>query len=163
MKKHWQNDAKIRNYNMDTIKNFVQLTENFGTAGQPTADQFPIVAANGYKHVINIGLSDNEDALPNEGAIVTALGMNYIHIPVPIDNPTPEQLRVFCKLLYPLRHEKVFLHCIMNYRISAFMYHYLSKVEHRSEQESSSIMLERWNIYPIWKEVLTWTADDIGL
>ena len=67
----------------------MQLTENFATAGQPSADQFSIIADNGCQHVINIGMPDHPDALSNEDELVSTLGMNYLHLPVPFGNPTP--------------------------------------------------------------------------
>jgi len=151
------------NPNMERIRNFVQLTEYFGTAGQPLVDQFPIIAENGYQHVINIGMPDHPDALSNEGKLVSALGMTYIHIAVPFDEPTPDHVRLFCKILSQISHEKVFIHCIMNYRVSAFMYHYLSKIENRDESDARSIIFQQWNIEPIWKELMSWSSTDLGL
>ncbi len=148
---------------MEKIRNFVQLTENIGTAGQPTADQFPIIAENGYKHVINLGMPDHSDALQNEGEIVSALGMNYIHIPVPFDNPSREHVRLFCRILSQLEKDKVFIHCIMNYRVSAFMYHYLRIIEHRDEAVSRSSIFKIWKMEPAWAELLSWSKTDIGL
>jgi len=148
---------------MERIRNFVQLTKYFGNAGQPTADQFPIIAENGYQHVINIGMPDHPDALSNEGELVSSLGMNYIHIPVPFDEPTPDHVRLFCKILSQIRNEKVFIHCIMNYRVSAFMYHYLRKIEKRDEVASRSTMFQKWNIEPAWEELMSWSETDLGL
>lgn len=148
---------------MERIRNFVQLTENIGTAGQPSADQFSIIAENGYHHVINIGMPDHPDALSNEGKLVSALDMSYIHIPVPFDNPTPDHVKLFCDLLAQIKREKVFIHCIMNYRVSAFMYHYLTKVEKRDESDSRSIMFQKWNIEPAWEKVMSWSSSDLGL
>ena len=148
---------------MERIRNFVQISGNFGTAGQPSADQFPIIAENGYRHVFNIGMPDHPDALDNEGQLVSALGMNYIHIPVPFDNPSPDQVGFFCKMLSQISHEKVFIHCIMNYRVSAFMYHYLSKMEHRDDESARSVMFQKWNMDPVWKELMTWSSSDLGL
>jgi protein tyrosine phosphatase (PTP) superfamily phosphohydrolase (DUF442 family) len=148
---------------MERITNFVRLTGNFGTAGQPTADQFPIVAENGYLHVINIAMPDHPLALANEGELVSALGMNYIHIPVPFDNPSPDQVGLFCRIMSQISHDKVFIHCIMNYRVSAFMYHYLSKVEQRDEDSARSIMFEKWDMDPVWTRLMNWSSSDLGL
>lgn len=90
---------------MEKIRNYVQLTEKLGTGGQPSAEQFPIIAENGYRHVINLGMPDHADSLSNEGELVSALGMNYIHIPVPFDKPTREHVRLFCKILYQVEKD----------------------------------------------------------
>lgn len=148
---------------MERIRNFVQLTENFGTAGQPAVDQFMTIAENGYQHVINIGMPDHADAISNEGELVSALGMNYLHIPVPFDNPTPDHVRLFCRVLSQIGHDKVFVHCIMNYRVSAFMYHYLTKIEKRDEDSSRSSMFRKWNMEPEWEKLMSWSSTDLGL
>jgi len=148
---------------METIRNFVQMSENFGTAGQPTADQFSTIAENGYRHVINLAMPDHPEALANEGELVSALGMTYLHIPVPFDNPAPGHVGLFCKLLSQISHEKVFIHCIMNYRVSAFMYHYLGKIENRDDSIARSVMLQQWDMEPVWKELMSWSSNDLGL
>jgi len=148
---------------METIRNFVQMSENFGTAGQPTADQFSTIAENGYRHVINLAMPDHPEALANEGELVSALGMTYLHIPVPFDNPAPDQVGLFCKMLSQISHEKVFIHCIMNYRVSAFMYHYLGKIENRDDDNARSVMFQQWDMDPVWKELMSWSSSDLGL
>ena len=55
---------------MKTIRNFIQLTEQYGTAGQPTEDQFETIAMNDYKHVINLSLPDHPDSISSESELV---------------------------------------------------------------------------------------------
>jgi protein tyrosine phosphatase (PTP) superfamily phosphohydrolase (DUF442 family) len=148
---------------MKTIRNFIQLTEQYGTAGQPTEDQFETIAMNDYKHVINLSLPDHPDSISSESELVTLLGMNYIHIPVPFDNPKPEHVKLFCNIMTALSDQKVFIHCIMNYRVSAFMYHYLYKVKGLNKQESTSAIFESWKPGIVWKELLDWGKSEIGL
>ena len=64
------------------IPNFLQLSETVATAGQPTEAQITAIQAAGYRVVINLALPTSTNALPNEQALVEALGMTYIHIPV---------------------------------------------------------------------------------
>ncbi|BES73349.1 protein tyrosine phosphatase family protein [Marinobacter nanhaiticus D15-8W] len=152
---------------METIRNFVQLTDRIGTAGQPTPEQFSLIAENGYSWVINLAMPDHADALVNEGELVTREGMGYLHIPVPFKSPAPVHVRQFCRLLKSLLdeepHQKVFVHCIMNYRISAFMFHYFTKVEGRDPALSRSPMFESWTPDPVWSDLLEWDADKIGM
>ncbi len=54
------------------------------------------IAALGVRCVINLGLYSHEKALPDEAAIVAALGMSYIHIPVDFGNPTERDFDAFC-------------------------------------------------------------------
>ncbi|MFG1498035.1 protein tyrosine phosphatase family protein [Saccharospirillum sp. HFRX-1] len=148
---------------MDSIRNFVQLTTNIGTAGQPRAEQFQLIADQGYRHVINLGLSSHSDAVVDEDKRLADLGLNYFHIPVPFDHPRPEQVRRFCLLMDMLRDDKVFVHCIMNYRASAFLYQYLTKLAGYDEASARSPMLDSWTPPAVWQELLSWTRQDIGL
>jgi len=132
---------------MDSVRNFVQLTPSIGSAGQPRAEQLQLIADQGYRHVKR--LAD--------------LGLNYFHIPVVFDNPRPEQVRQFCLLMDLLRDDKVFVHCIMNYRASAFLYQYLTKLAGYDEVSARSPILETWSPPAIWQELMSWTREEIGL
>ena len=135
---------------LEKIRNFVALDDRIGTAGQPRADQFASVADAGYELVINLAMPDHEDSIDQEGSLVSALGMTYIHIPVPFDAPDETHLSQFLGIMQANRERKVFIHCIMNYRVSAFMYHYFQRVEGRSQAGSRSPMFSRWEPDEIW-------------
>lgn len=89
--------------------------------------------------------------------------MTYCHIPVPFDAPQPQQVKTFCRMLDALDGQRVFIHCIMNYRVSAFMYHYLTKVVKLSDRLARSEMFDRWQPDPVWTRVLLWSEKEIGL
>lgn len=148
---------------MDSIRNFVQLRKNIGTAGQPTSEQFKLIAEAGFEHVINLAMPEHPDSIPNEGQIITQLGISYTHIPVPFDAPLPKHVKHFCEIMNILSREQVFVHCIMNYRVSAFMFHFLNKVKGNSESEATSEIFEWWSPDTVWKDLLKWTSTEIGL
>ena len=102
---------------MTGIRNFVQMTEAVGTSRQPTAAQFDEIAQAGYSAVVNLAMPDSDDALADEGSLVTALGMKYIHIPVPFDAPTKEHLRSFIRVMRAIDAYKVWVHCVVNARV----------------------------------------------
>jgi len=129
---------------LEDIFNFVQLTERVGTSGQPTEEQFADIAAAGYQAVINLAMPDSDNALANEGKLVSAAGMDYLHIPVPWPDPTTEHLRRFFAVMRAYDQQPVWVHCAMNLRVSAFMYHYLSRVENRPDSEAISPVIPRW-------------------
>jgi len=64
------------------ILNFLQLDGLTGTGGQPGVEQFKTLFEVGFQAVINLALPTSDNALANEGSLVTHLGMTYIHIPV---------------------------------------------------------------------------------
>ena len=148
---------------MEDIKNYIQMLPNIATSGQPTEEQFKKISQAGYRAVVNLAMPDHRDSINNEGQLVTELGMDYFHIPVPFDNPTNEHVRLFCKIMHALRDEKIWVHCIMNYRVAVFMFHYLSKVAGLNESASMSPMFKNWKPNEKWQEILELTANDIGL
>ncbi|MBF9002944.1 protein tyrosine phosphatase family protein [Vibrio nitrifigilis] len=148
---------------MESIKNFVQLTSTVATGGQPKRHEFGQIAAAGYRYVINLGMPDHPQAIAEEDKVLASLDITYIHIPVRFDEPTKEQVRLFCNVMAALKDQKVFVHCIRNYRVAAFMYHYLSKVEKQDDEQAKSSMFKSWNLDAVWQDVMTWTASDIGL
>lgn len=150
---------------MNEIKHFIQLSETFGTSGQPNRDQFKLIAGQGYTSVVNLAMPDSEGAIPEEGSLVTVLGMNYFHLPVPYDAPGVGHLRKFIGIMKSLEPDKVWIHCALNARVSAFMYHYLSKSKGLPEEASKSVFFKYWEprMEDAWKSFMRLTKDDIGL
>lgn len=87
---------------LSEITNYVQLTDDVGTSGQPTTEQFAAIAAAGYGAVVNLALPSSDHAIADEGRVVSELGMTYVHIPVKFDDPKPEELRTFCGVMEAL-------------------------------------------------------------
>jgi protein tyrosine phosphatase (PTP) superfamily phosphohydrolase (DUF442 family) len=147
------------------ITNFVQLTDDVGTSGQPTREQFGAIAAAGYDTVVNLALPTSDHAIADEGGVVTGLGMRYVHIPVKFEAPTIDDLRTFVGVMRALDGKKVWVHCVVNARVSAFMYHYLRHVRLLDEAASRSVVLERWapRMDDTWRAFLALGRNDIGL
>ena len=141
---------------MDQILNFVQLTESIGTSGQPTPEQFAEIAAAGYSAVVNLALPDSHNAVANEGSLVTATGMTYVQIPVKWESPTLADLQRFIKTMRTFEGERVFVHCAMNMRVSAFMYHSLTVEKGLSPASARSPILKKWEpkMDDVWKGFL---------
>lgn len=133
---------------LESRRNFVQLTPGHGTADQPSRNQFPLVAEAGFASVINLAMPDHAGSIDDEGRLVGELGMNYLHLPVPFDAPGITHLRQFFALLEAQAGRPPFTHCIMNYRVSAFLYRYLRFSRDYSEQQARSPILERWQMDP---------------
>jgi len=81
--------SKLRSKNDITdILNYRYISTKLATSGQPTSEQLKLISQAGYRTVLNLAPPNASNALPNEEAIATKLGMNYISIPVAWDNPT---------------------------------------------------------------------------
>lgn len=156
----------MTSFDLTDVHNFVLMTPRIATSGQPTREQFQAIAQAGYGAVINLAMPDSERAVRDEGALVADQGMFYFHIPVPFAAPLPEHVRVFCDLLRGLEmttDRKIWVHCILNYRVSAFVYHYLTKIQAVPEDAARSPIFERWQPDPVWSDLLRWDREKIGV
>jgi protein tyrosine phosphatase (PTP) superfamily phosphohydrolase (DUF442 family) len=79
------------------------------------------LAALGVRHVVNLALETHPEALADEGAKLAGQGIAYTHIPVPFDAPGEAHFAAFRKALEE-GPRPVHVHCIMNWRVSAFFY-----------------------------------------
>jgi len=149
--------------NLNDILNFVALDDDIGTSGQPRAEQFSTLAAAGYRVVINLAMPTGENGLPDEGSIVTTLGMRYVHIPVVWERPTVDDLKTFLGVMQVFAGQKIHVHCAMNFRVSGFMYHYLRWVRGRDDESARSPMFARWAPYmdDTWRAFLALTPADV--
>jgi protein tyrosine phosphatase (PTP) superfamily phosphohydrolase (DUF442 family) len=134
----------------EKIDNWRRLDDRVTTSGQPTEQQLADIQALGVRHVVNLGLHSHEKALPDEAASVGRLGMTYIHIPVDFQNPTAEDFAQFCSVMARLKDVPVHVHCIANYRVSAFFYRYRRDVLGVDETEARAEMEEVWHPTGVW-------------
>lgn len=124
---------------IEEIVNFIQVGKYIASSGQPSPEQFSEIARAGYRGIVNLAMPNSPSALTEEGAVVTALGITYIHIPVRFDEPEVGQLKKFSGFMDVFAQEKVWVHCVLNYRASAFLFLYLSqqqKKEHPDFRDS---------------------------
>ena len=138
------------------VLNYHQINERIGTGGQPTPEQFKTIQEAGFQAVINLAMPDSLNALSNQGAIITALGMTYIHIPVPWQSPSLSDLKKFLGFMKGLESQKVFVHCAANYRASAFTNRYLRLMTDATEEDSVTPILKQWlpEMDNGWKAIL---------
>ncbi len=136
----------------ESIYNWLRLDERITTSGQPTEAQLADIAALGVRYIINLGLHSHEKALPEEAEVVAALGMTYMHIPVGFQNPTEHDFSAFCAALKETSDGPVHVHCIANYRVSAFFYRYRCSVIGMDEPRA------RLDLDHVWQPDSVWAA-----
>lgn len=136
------------------IINWLRIDENITTSGQPNAQQFEEIAASGVSYVLNLGLINSPKALDNEVGVVLGLGMDYVHIPVQFDGPTNEDFEEFALALDSLQGKKIHIHCIMNYRVTAFLTRYAKKFGDEAFKKAQQNMLSIWTPDEIWQKFI---------
>jgi protein tyrosine phosphatase (PTP) superfamily phosphohydrolase (DUF442 family) len=140
---------------LNRILNFVQISPDLLTAGQPRRDQFADIAADGCQVVINLAMPTSDNALPDEAEIVTGHGMTYIHIPVVWEAPQRADFLRFCAEMQRLSGKKVFVHCALNMRVSAFVFLYRVLHEKADPETVKWDMLQIWQPEGVWQEFIT--------
>jgi len=92
-------------------------------------------------------------AIPNEAALVEALGMQYINIPVNWGTPTRDGLNIFMDTLDANKGRKVHVHCEANFRASAFILMYRVLRLGWKTDDAFEVMHSIWDedAYPVWK------------
>lgn len=136
---------------LSEIYNFRAIGDSLGTAGQPAEKQFKLIRDAGYQTVVNLALSSSDKAVPNEGSVVTGLGMAYVHIPVNFQAPTAQDFQSFCQVMDAFSSRPTFVHCAANMRVSAFIFLYrvLRKGIPAGEAER--------DLHAIWHPDETWS------
>lgn len=135
---------------LSDIYRFKSVTDNLGTAGQPTAEQFEAVKAAGYEVVINLAMGNTPRDLPNEAQLLAEHGIDYIHIPVVFERPTEADLNCFFDAMDDNQDKKCFVHCIANARVSAFVLLY------RVLRQGVPVEAARASMRQIWEPNATW-------
>lgn len=126
-------------------------TPTIATSGQPTAHALARWARCGTRVIINLGLANAGDVLPDERGTVSRWGMRYIHLPVSFESPTDDDLRRFFATMDEVGDEDVLVHCAKNYRVSVFVALYAE-----SRWGWSRPRADAW-ITAVWRPNETWT------
>ena len=114
------------------------------TSGALTDAALAELAQIGVRHVINLALTSHPQAVPDEAAKCAALGLGYTHIPVPFDQPGEDHFRAFVAAL-DAAPRPLHVHCIANWRVSAFFYRYHREIAGLPEPEARALMEVQWN------------------
>jgi len=148
---------------MNDLLNFYQITGLIGTSGQPTAGQIQLIANSGYEVVVNLGMHDSDNALVGEGNVVASLGMTYVHVPVPFESPMPNHLRDFFSVMDAFDGKKILVHCVVNARVSAFMFQYLVLKKGLNAKKATSPLLVKWlpSMDEKWKSIMALSLEEI--
>ena len=101
------------------IRNFLQVTPEFCTGGQPRVEHYATLKADGVKTVLNLRRPGEHRAAEEQAAVEKA-GLKYINIPVDYQNPTDANVEEFLQVTDDPANRPMFIHCTAAIRVGAF-------------------------------------------
>src|SRR5262245_45741656 len=102
-----------------TIRNFLQVSTDICTGGQPRPEHFAKLKAQGVKTVLNLR-TPGEHRADEERQAVEQAGLKYFNIPVVYMAPKPENADEFLKITDDPANRPMFIHCTAAIRVGAF-------------------------------------------
>lgn len=135
---------------MDSV-NTHQVFDWLWTSGQLSESDIGRLPDLGIEVVINLATPSSSNALPGEAEMVTRKGIPYLQIPVEWENPQHDQLEQFFSLMSAFEGKKLWVHCALNMRVSAFVYLYRRLVRREDESAAAWPMREVWEPNEAWR------------
>lgn len=140
-----------------------RLTDDVGTGGQPQALHFPLLAQDGYTHVINLSTTLSPNYLQDEAELCAQHGLRYSHLPVDWNHPTRKNLDDFFVLMAQENPRNTFVHCAMNKRVSVFVFLHRVISLGESVEVASQDLHRVWQPNPIWSAFIERTLAEHGI
>lgn len=151
------------------IYNQIRVDDRIATAGQPSADQLQDARAEGFEAVINLApLDPTKGALPDEAGLVESLGMDYFHIPVDWLAPQRDDFNRFREIMDALQGRRILIHCVANFRVTAFYSRWAMRAEGWSRQHADELVARIWDqsdryqMSEAWRRLLAEIQFDTG-
>jgi len=102
-----------------SIRNFLRVSTDFCTGGQPRPEHFAALKADGVKTVLSLRTPE-EYRGDEEAQAVKAAGMTFINIPVVYSTPAKASVDEFLRVTDDVANRPIFIHCTAAIRVGAF-------------------------------------------
>jgi protein tyrosine phosphatase (PTP) superfamily phosphohydrolase (DUF442 family) len=105
---------------LSEIRNFLKLSDQVWTGGQPALEHLSKLKQEGVKVIINLRQHGEHNG-ELEATKATELGLRYFNVPVAYNAPQPEDADAFLGLTdEQLKNGPAFIHCTAAIRVGAF-------------------------------------------
>jgi len=139
---------------LESIRGYQRQSDRIATSGMPQPEHFACMREAGFEVVINLALPTSDNAIPNEGELVSAQGMTYIHLPVKFDAPQQEDFERFSRIMDACQNQRVFVHCAANMRVSAFMFLYRLRQRAVTREAAERDVRRIWEPDEVWRKFI---------
>ena len=131
------------------IPDFLEISPDLWTSGQPSPTDWPLLARNGVEVVVNLAAPNATSYDVGEAKRVLEAGMQYLALPVVWTAPKTADFSLFQAVLKACQGRRVLVHCAKNMRVSTFVF--LFRVLNGEPESAARRDLERiWQPDPIW-------------
>ena len=141
---------------IEDILNYIPIEGVYTTSGQPNERQLQLIHEAGFDTVINLAPTSvvMENSVVEERQILENLGVQYIHHPIDFLNPTDEDYSTFVDHVRGRDPNKLWVHCAINARVSAFTYRYRRDVLGEDKAAAQADLDRIWSPMGVWKRFL---------
>jgi len=111
--------APAASQELPPIRNFLKVTPDFCTGGQPRVQHFAQLKADGVRAVLNLR-QPTEHRADEEREAVEQAGLRYFNVPVNFREPSAAAADAFLRLTDDPANRPMFIHCTAAVRVGAF-------------------------------------------
>ena len=146
-----------------SLLNGINYSPALTTSGQPTEAELALIASAGYDRVIFLAFSNHPKAVAHEDDIVRNLGLQFIHIPVEWDSPSPADFVAFAAVMQTHGSGRTLVHCEVNFRASVFGFLYQVLFTGADVDEALSLMQSIWVPNDTWEAFIVRVMSERGI
>jgi protein tyrosine phosphatase (PTP) superfamily phosphohydrolase (DUF442 family) len=134
--------------------NVVPIDDHLVTSGQPTRESLAALKSEGFEAVIYLAPGDVVDAIADEGEILRAQGIEFVHVPMVFKAPAQAEVEQVARALDRLAGRKVLVHCQMNMRASTVTFLYRAAYRGVDPAKAYESVTRIWVPEGSWKQLV---------
>ena len=160
---HGHTDVVNSDSNGFSLLNRIDYSPSLTTSGQPTEGELALIASAGFDRVIFLAFTNHPKAVAHEDDIVRDQGLQFIHIPVEWESPSPADFAAFAAMMQTFGSGRTLVHCEVNFRASVFGFLYQVLFEGADLDEATSLMQSIWVPDDTWEAFIVRVMNDKGV
>ena len=146
-----------------SLLNRIDYSPSLTTSGQPTEGELALIASAGFDRVIFLAFTNYPKAVAHEDYVVRDQGLQFIHIPVEWESPSPADFAAFAAMMQTFDSGRTLVHCEVNFRASVFGFLYQVLFEGADLDEATSLMQSIWVPDDTWEAFIVRVMNDKGV
>lgn len=139
-----------------------QVFDWLWTSGQLSLQDIARLPEFGIGAVVNLAPPTASNAVSGEAEAVAALGLPYVQIPVPWEQPEPQHLQQFFGVVDAFAGRRIWVHCARNFRVSAFVYLYRRLRLGEPHEVAQQPMCTVWQPNAVWQSFIEAVLEQQG-